>query len=400
MFVGKSGLMQLTDRYIAGKASRYYFTILLISVSLLLLENLPRVVAAASQLADPMTASGLMLLGLLPEYLALAGIFGIYFTSAILAYRLIRRNELVGWASVGISTVRVTRAMAGLAIANAAMVIAMLGWLQPAGARLIVKVDRDISLGLYGVTFENRRPTQLGEYGTILFDDVDLVAGKLRGVLVTLPTEVITSQEAVITAAKGNSVQILFRHGLIIDERHPDHLRTARFDELKLLVPPDPNSFTIQDTEPFENLADIPTLLAAANNSAAGPAFRTIALAEALYRLTLPVLALLLAWLGFVLGLPDRTDSSMAAVGLGLCIVVLDLRLANLGRSVLAGNALAWDSGLLLCTMAMCWTITVLNRRLGTGFIDHAVHRFARRVIAFLGPRFVAPSPHAVPGSD
>ena len=374
--------MRLTDRYVAGKVCRYYFTILLISVSLLLLENLPRIFAAASHLADPLTASGLILLGLLPEYLALAGIFGIYLTSANLAYRLIRRNELSGWTSAGISTFRVTRALAALAIINAAMVMAMLGWLQPAGARMIVRVDRDIALGLYGVTFESKRPTQLGKYGTIFFDDVDLESGSLRGVLVTLPTEVISSQEAVITTAKENSVQISFRQGLIIHEELSKSLRTAHFDNLKLVIPADPNSFMIDDTEPFQKLSDIPTLIATSSSDASAPAFRQTARAEAIYRLTLPFLALLLSWLGFNLGVPDRTASSMAGVGLGLCLVVIALRVANMGRDIFASQALAWETCLLLFMAALCWTIARLNQRFGCGFIDHAVMRAARKFIA------------------
>ena len=377
--------MRLTDRYIAGKVCRYYFTILLVAVSLLLLENLPRIVDAASHLADPMTASGLILLGLLPEYLALAGIFGVYLTSANLAYRLIRRNELSGWTSAGISTFRVTRALAALAIGNAVMVMAMLGWLQPAGARMIVRVDHDIAFGLYGVAFERKRPTQLGKYGTIYFDDVDFESGSLRGVLVTLPTEVISSQEAVITAAKENSVQISFRQGLIIDQEHPEKSRTAHFDKLTLVIPADANSLMIKDTEPFENLADIATLIAISSSDASAPAFRVAARAEASYRLALPFLALLLSWLGFSLGIPDRSANSMAAVGLGLCLVVLAVRVANMGRGVFASHAFAWETGLLLLMTSLCWVIARLNERFDNGFIDHAIMRTARKLIAVTG---------------
>lgn len=374
--------MWLTDRYIARKVCRYYATILLVAVSLLLLENLPRIVEAASHLADPIAASRLILLGLLPEYLALAGIFGIYLTSANLAYRLIRRNELSGWTSAGISTFRVTRALMAVAIVNAAMVTAMLGWLQPAGARMIVRVDHDIAFGLYGVAFETKRPTQLGKYGSIFFDDVDLESGSLRGVLVTLPTEVISAQEAVITAAKENSVQISFRQGLIIDQEHPAKSRTAHFDKLTMVIPADPNSFMIEDTEPFQILVDIPTLIATSRSDAYTPVVREAARAEVIYRLTLPFLALLLSLLGFNLGVPDRTTSSMAAVGLGICLVVLALRVANMGRGIFASQALAWETCLLLFMAALCWTVARLNQRFGCGFIDHAVMRAARKFIA------------------
>lgn len=380
--------MHVVDRYIATKVFRYHLTILVVAISLLLLENLPRVIAAASNLSDPLAATALTLLGVLPEYLALAGIFGIYLTSANLAYRLIRRNELSGWTSAGISAWRVTRSLAVLAIANSAMVIAMLGWLQPAGARLIVTVDHNIALGLYGIALESRRPVQLGKNATLYFDDVDFRSDHLRGVIVSLPTRVINAQEAAVSAAQNNSVVVAFRNGLVIDQERPQHLRSVHFDRLSLVVPADPRSVAADDSEPLQNLMNLPALVGAASSGKSEPRFRQIARAEALYRITLPSLALALAWFGFCLGAPDRATSSLIAVGAGLGIVVLTIRLANLGRGVLASHAFSWDVGLLLSLVSLCWAINRLNLRCGNGFIDRTVMQIADRLLLLMRRRF------------
>lgn len=380
--------MRVVDRYIATKVFRYHLTILVVAISLLLLENLPRVIAAASNLSDPLAATALTLLGVLPEYLALAGIFGIYLTSANLAYRLIRRNELSGWTSAGISAWRVTRSLAVLAIANAAMVMAMLGWLQPAGARLVVTVDHNIALGLYGVALESRRPIRLGKNATLYFDDVDFRSDHLRGVIVTLPTKVINAQVATVRAAQNNSVVVGFQNGLVIDQERQEQLQSVHFDRLSIVVPADPRSLAVDDSEPSQNIMNLPVLVAAASSRKSEPRFRQIARAEALYRITLPSLALALAWLGFCLGAPDRATSSLIAVGAGLGVVVLTLRLANLGRGVLAGHAFSWDVSLLLSLVGLCWAINQLNLRLGNGFIDRAVMQITDRLLLLMRRRF------------
>lgn len=381
--------MRLIDREIAGKIARYYLVILGVSASLLLLENAPRVLAATTSLSHPLLASGLVLAGLVPEYLAIAGIFGIYVTGAMLAYRLVRRNELSGWSAAGISTLRITASFAVLALLNAAMIFAMLGWLQPRGAVMVATVDRDVAIGRYGAALESGRPSPIGKDGTLVFDSIDSETGMLQGVFARLPGRTISSRRAMVGAATGHATSILFLDGLVIEEaRKGAAAREAsivQFDRMNLVVPEDGKVTSISELEPFQKLAELPDLLTLSGDAANPADMRQTARAEALYRMALPLLSLLLAWLGFILGLPDRTATSIFATGFGLCFIVLVLRFADLVRTLANGHALLTYIGLLVSTAGVCKVVTELNRRLSMGFIDHALVRAYRRLLARFG---------------
>lgn len=381
--------MRLIDREIAGKIGRYYLVILGIAASLLLLENAPRVLAATTRLSRPLFASSLVMGGLIPEYLGMAGIFGIYATGAMLAYRLVRRNELAGWSAAGISTPRITAAFSALAVFNAAMILIMLGWLQPQGAILVATVDRDVAIGRYGAALESGQPAPIGKNGTLIFDRIDPETGMLQGVFARLPDRTISSRRALVSAALGHATNIEFLDGLVIEEsrkeRSSGEASVVQFNRMNLIVPEDGKLTSISDLEPFQKLAGLPELLAIASDATVAPDVRATARAEAFYRLTIPVLSLLLAWLGFILGLPDRTTSSIFATGFGLCLIVLILRFADLIRSIVTNQALLADLGLIAVTAGACWSITLLNRRLQPGFIDHALVRTYRRTLARFG---------------
>ncbi len=371
--------MRLLDQEIAGKIGRYYFAFLAVAGSLLLLETTPRVIAATAKLSSPLVASALVLAGLLPEYLVMAGIFGIYGTGAMLAYRLVRRNELAAWSAAGISTVRVTAAYVVLAALNACMIMAVLGWFQPQGAERIAKVDRDVAIGRYGTTFESRMPIPIGRNGTMIFDHVDPDTGVLQGVFARLAGRTISSRQASVGRTSANAVRVEFRHGLIIDEHTRSPAKAAvsvvRFNQLDVSVPDDASVTAIRSPEPFQKLAEFPELLAIGNDGKVPQAIRAAAGAEALYRVTVPLLSLFVAWLGFVLGLADRSVSSIGAVTLGACLIVSFLRLAELIRSIAPAQALAANVGLLAFAAATCTLLTDLSRRFGSGFIDHALRR-------------------------
>lgn len=378
--------MRLMDRVIATKSFRYYAFLMAIATGLLVLENAPRVLNAATRLSNPLPASLLVMVGLLPEYLALAGIFGIYFAGALLAFRSQRRNELVAWSAIGIPTWRLTAAFSALALGNAAMILVMLGWLQPRGEVMVAMVDRDIAAGLYGLALERGEPAQIGNGGTMMFETIDPRTGHLKGVFIRLPSRTISARDARLTPAERNAIRLDFTDGVSIESDSSGKLHSVRFDKLTTIVA-DPHASPAVDTEPFQKLASLSSLLEVAADRNLAPLIRQTALAELVHRLLLPLLSLAFAPLGFLLGIPGRTSGSLAAVMCGTGGIVIFLRLANLGRGPLVGIAVPWSALLMAIAIGLCWEVSRLNRRYEPGFIDKALAGWLRKVRRRFGLR-------------
>lgn len=370
--------MRLIDRYIGLKSLRYYAMILSIATALLLFENAPRVLEAASRLSNPMIASLFILLGFLPEYLTLAGLFGIFFTGALLAYREQRRGELVAWTAMGLSYWRITAAFAALALANAGMLLAMTGWLQPYGERLVAEVDSDIATGLYGMALHTGEPADLGTGRTIMFQAVDPERGLLKGVLLREPIRAISAASAHVSSVGANTLKLDFEDGVVLEEDAKGQPRAVAFHKLAALVAGQaglPGSGQL----PFQRVASLGELTQMATDQGATRSHRSSARAEIVYRLLLPLLSLAFAVMGFSLGIPSRATGSMVAVVCGAGAVILFLRLADLTRHKQESHAVSWGLALAVLAFSLCYVVAWLNHRFEPGYLDKV---FANRLSA------------------
>lgn len=369
--------MHLMDRDIGYKSLRYYSVILAIATGLLLLENAPRVLQAGSSLGQPLVPSLLVLAGLLPEYAAVSGMFSIFFAGALLAYRSQRRNELVSWMALGIPTWRMTAAFTVLALGNAAMILAMLGWLQPRGELLVARVDQEIAKGLYGFSLQSGELTPIGKDSMIAFEWVDRRTGHLKGVFVKLPTRSVSAHDARIAPAPNNALLLNFNNGVVIDEAADSQPQALGFEHLEIVIDGNPSSAPVI-IEPFQKLVSLDRLITLANDQNAPATVRQVAKAEAAYRLLVPALSLCFGALGFLLGIPGKTVGSAGGVLVGTASIVLFVRLANLGRGTLSAWTIPWSIGIACIAFALCWLIASLNNRLEPGFIDLALTRRLR----------------------
>jgi len=133
--------MTRLDRYLAVQLLGTFAAVVGIVLSMMLLEHLPTLLDLVRVAGHARTVIARSVLGLLPEYLGLGLIVGVYLAIALTVRRMSLRGELEAIEASGVGPARWLRVPALLVLLTAAATFANQGWLLPAGRSARVHLD-------------------------------------------------------------------------------------------------------------------------------------------------------------------------------------------------------------------------------------------------------------------
>lgn len=358
----------LIDRYVLGQTLGSLAVVLAVTVSLMLVEHLPRLLDVVRLSGAKGHVVGEMLLALIPEWAGIGGLFGLYFAIALTVRRMAVRNELAAMEAMGIGPRRWARQVVLVATVMAAFLLLNQGWLMPAGEQALARVGKAMQRGEYGYTLSAGQFVDLGQGTTLQFMEVSDDPPALRDVFLQTPSGTISASSGQIGFTDAGELYIDLANGLLVDGRQG---RTLAFRALRFVSGSGRLLAMPQVSSPPRKETALPALVRSAD-----PADRAAGYARLLW----PLFALILPMIALVAGRPPLRSTSFAGLLAGGIVVVGFVRSTSFLESWGGQMAEAAATGLALVWVLFAFALLHLQRRLGAGFIDTGVVGAMRKV--------------------
>ena len=363
-------LFSALDRYLLVHVAGTLASVFGIVMSLMMFEHLPRlfdIVRLSGRKAYVITQS---MISLMPEYAAIGMLFGLYLAIALTVRRLSLRGELDVLEATGVPPWRWMRVAALVTALAAALLLLTQGWLMPAGERRLEALGKELEDGRFGYDLQARQFTDLGNGVTIRFDGVERTGGGLRGVFFHKDDTTFTARRGRLGFDFGGDVLLDLEDGSMIDGGNRQSLSFSRFH---LDSGDRPAGRTPAKVDRRKSMT-LDTLLRSDR-----AADRAVAWARLLW----PAFALMIPVLALVLGRPARRSRSSLGLMLGLVLLVLFIRTANI-----VATSPTDRPGMLAAVVGLGWAgfVGLLlrgQRARGAGYVD----AWFRRLLGRIGSR-------------
>jgi lipopolysaccharide export system permease protein len=354
------------DRYLLTHVAGTLASVLGIVISLMIFEHLPRLLDIVRLSGRKTYIIFQSMISLLPEYMGIGLLVGLYLAIALTVRRLSLRGELDILQATGLSTWRWMRFPALVAALVSALLLLSQGWLMPAGERRLDALGRQMEDGRFGYNLEARQFTDLGNGVTVRFDDVERTSGDLRGVFIRHDETTFSASRGRLAFDLAGDVLLDLEDGRMADGSTRQSLSFSRF-HFDSGVARGGGTPSVIDRRKSTTLAALLSSDTAADRAAAWS------------RLLWPAFALLVPFLSIVLGKPPRRTSSSFGLMIGLVLLVLFIRTAGMIDATRAACP-----GLLATTVAVAWAATAWllargERHWGAGYVDASLRRLVRR---------------------
>jgi lipopolysaccharide export system permease protein len=347
------------DRYILAQLLGTFAAVVGIVLSIMILEHTPSLLELTRLAGHPGAIVAQSMMGLMPEYLGLGLVFGLFMAIALTVRRMTVRGELEAIEAAGIAPRRWLRMPGALAVAVAATTLLNQGWLLPAGEARLGAITQRIAMGDFGYKIGAGEFVDLGDSATLRFDRVDEQHGLLEGVFLRTREQTYSARSARFAIEPGRRILIELLDGQAVDRQgHRTMTFTVfRFDSHDHGGRPVGAPATV---DPLRQIA-LPQLL----HTPGVPAR-----ANAVGRVLWVLLAFLAPVFALVLGKPPKRSNGALGVFAGLVLTVVMIKAIGF---VAAGGALKpLIGGLLVAAFGLiiCAVLLVTERRLGAGFFE------------------------------
>lgn len=356
------GRGRLLDGYILRQTIGTLAAVIAIVISLMVLEHLPRLIDISRVSGHRGYIVSQTIIGLVPEYLGIGMLFGLYLATALTVRRLALRGELEAIESSGVGPWRWMRMPRVLTMLIAGLILVNQGWIMPAGESRLAQIGHRIAIGDFGYNIEAGEFIELGSGNILTFRGVETDSGYLTKLF-------LRTADQTYTAAKGR-LSITPDRGLVvelIDGQVLGHADGRRLGFKKILYHIHKRGVSggsgERQADP-SRLLPLDELLSSKRRRD-----RSVAYGRMLW----PLLALLAPILSFVLGNPAKRGRSGIGVFVGLVLLVTLIK-----AIALLSDGDPGYPGVLALGIVVGWCIVVslllaLNRRLGRGFVDQWV---------------------------
>ena len=312
---------------------------------------------------------------LLPEYLGIGSLFGLYFAVALTVRSMTIRSELSAIEAIGMSPWRWMRGALAAALAVSLLLLAIQGWLMPAGEMNISRIKHDMAEGIFGLDLVSGDFVALGNGGYFMFDKIDVSSRRMNGLFLSLPNKTITARSGTVRIFPDGMISLEFDHGQLLTVEQNGVSKTLNFTRLSEA------GLTLRGDKKPEESHDLrlkgdtlPQLVAS---------HRPLAIALAGSRLLWPLYALLAPFLGFVFGKPPTRSEAFTGVMSGAILLILFLQLTTFVGSNIIVHPLLLPCG---AGLFFCLTVVLLlagERRHGPGFVDAFILGLYQKVRSF-----------------
>ncbi len=365
------------DRYLAAQLLGAFAAVVGIVLSIMLLEHLPSLLELVRVAGHARTIIAQSVLGLLPEYLGLGLIFGLYLAIALTVRRMTLRGELEAIEAAGVGPARWLRIPASAVMLVAAATFLNQGWLLPAGEASLAEITRRVASGDFGYSMAAGEFVDLGHGASLRFDRVDAAKGTLEGIFLETPDRTYSARDARVGIGADQQMQVELRDGQSVDRqgRHAMSFALFLFDSRDPAAGPSGRTAADPLREvPLGRLLTIPGSRARAN-----------AVGRGLWVL----LAVFTAVCALVVGKPPKRGAGTVGLFAGLVLTVVMIKLIAFVAGGGTGYPLAGGAAVAALGTGVCVCLIAAERALGAGFFD----RWAANAGAGLARRFMVERP-------
>lgn len=364
-----SGL-SIIDRYVQKQVLAAMGGTLGVVISLMVLEHLPRMVELTRWSGRRSYVIGQTVAGLLPEYIGIGLMVGLFLGIALTVRKLSMRGELYAMAACGISTKRLMRLPFIFAVIVALATLLNQGWLMPSGESRLAEIGRKMQIGEFGQRLPSDQFLNLGSGAVLHFKEFDESKGAMIEMFLKTGGRTFTAARGRMWFQPSGQSEIELLDGQVFFE---DDGRVLNFDRLRQQVG------VAQPQEPWDVTAtrveQLDILTVWAGGTRAGRAAVYGRCLTAFVTLLLPLLAI-------VLGKPPRLSSGGSGLIIGLILLTGALKLI---APLTAGKASSPEASalvsLLICA-SLPFALLRCEQTFGEGFVD----RWALRPFALLRP--------------
>lgn len=366
-------MLKRIDFYLLRQELTGFVATIGIVVILLSLENSQRLWEFVSGTDAPGLLMLHMMSSLVPEYIGVGLPIASFIAPAMAIRGLARKGEWQVLSATGLSPWRIMRAPMLLALAAASLQLAIRLDVEPMGERALDDIGHDIREGVFGT------PIKLDEF--LQIDDrtaVYLLPGDSTGttgnIFVRRGSDVFTARSATASRDATGRVDIDLFDGQQLLHQDGDRYAILTFNKYHLSIDTKPTPRArLSPPEQLDRMGGAALTREAQRNIREDVAGRP-AVSALLARISSALFCLMLPWLAFVLALPPRRGTGGAGLAIGIGLIVLFLRTANLVETggsdypllAAAGHMALWLAG----TFALvCYGIThddgAIDRALG-----------------------------------
>ena len=357
------------DRYLLSLSIGTLGAVIGILMSLMVLENIPRLVEVTRLSGQRGYILGQTILGLLPEYAGIGMVVGLYLAVAMAIRKLTVRGELSVIEATGISPLRWMRMPLVLSALGALFVLANQGWLLPSGEKRFDSIYQKMERGEFGYRLAAGEFTDLGAGFSLYFDSVDRHKGTLAGLIFVDGARVYNAASGTLSLSREGEGKVTLINGQTL---MPDG-GVLNFSELSFYVLGDGTTPRPEAEEKGYHRLPLDELLFAAD-----PAARAAAYARLLW----VALALAAPALAYALARPPLRSSSPIGLVTGLALLVAFLKSITLVETASGSDPAVLALAVLALWAAVVALLLYWQYRAGTGALDQAAMRLGKRTTA------------------
>lgn len=359
----------ILDRYILRQTLGTFGAVLGIVMSLMILEHLPRLLEVTELAGHRGFIITQSILGLLPEYLGIGLLVGLYLSIAVTVRRLALRGELDAIHASGVGPLRWMRTLGALAGVAAAITLANQGWIMPAGEKRLIDLGERMAAGHFGYNIAAGEFHRLGPATTIIYGGVDPGSGSQTRLFVHSRDQAYTAHKGQISLSPSGELLVKLVDGQSVSAADG---RVLSFSLVEFGVPAerDLGRQSGRSADRFR-IAPLDKLIRS-------PDARELSAAYA--RLLWPILCLLAPVIASVSGKPPVRSTGALGIPIGLFLIVLFIRMIQPLSDGNSASPVIIAIVIVTSWVYLVYLLVKLENRNGRGPIDQLVARAIERL--------------------
>ena len=307
--------LPILDHYILRHILGTMGSVLAVVMSLMILEHLPRLLEITRLSGHRGYIVVQTVAGLLPEYVGIGLLVGLFLGIALTIRKLALRGELDVIEACGIAPLRWMRFPLTVSAIVGMLMILNQGWLMPAGETKLADIGERMADGEFGHRLEAGQFIDLGSGSVLLFDQVDAENGELIGLFLRTEGNIFTARRGRFWRLPSGAIAIELHDGQVVQDGAP---RVFHFARLQYRL--DGVERVSDEGKTDKSLRKMDMGLLWANGTTSG---RSVVYGRCLWA----TLVLFLPFLAQILGKPPKRQSGAVGILVGLISLVLGLKM-------------------------------------------------------------------------
>ncbi|WP_338465640.1 LptF/LptG family permease [Novosphingobium sp. ZN18A2] len=393
--------MKRIDLYLLRQEVTGFVATIGIVVILLSLENVQRMWDFVSGTDAPGLLMARMMTALVPEYVGVGLPIASFLAPALAIRGLAKRGEWQVLPATGLSPWRIMRAPMLLALAAALLQLGIRLEIEPLGERTLDAIGHDIREGDYGTPITLDKFIQLDDRTAIY-----LAPGGTRGetgaVFVKRGGDVFTARRATASRDQTGRLDVDLYNGEQLLKEGGGSRSILSFSEYHLSV--QLKAVPRKQLSPTDRLDRLGTAQLASEAAAGLKTDNPThpAASAMMARISSALFCLMLPWLAFALALPPKRGSGGAGLAIGIGLIVLFLRTADIVETGYGAHPLLAAGIHMLAWLAMTVALVRYGITHDDGAIDRALGKAGKALLKLLpfGKHRVPPDESESPQAD